>query len=299
MRALLILAMMGWGLVWPLSKMLLEFGSPAQIASARYVLVSACFIPIMLIGKISFSIPKPARTPLLLTGVLNALYSYLMYVGMPYGDSGHAGVITEVLSPIIAALLWSAYTRQSLSANARFGLALGVLSCAFLIDFFSNMRAIFSAFYMIYMLAALDWALLMLTSRKATHSLNAIALNFYSSLMTCALLAPALFLPDTNALDTQSTKSSMMFLAALVDKPLEFYALLALAAVFCTVFATTIFYRALFVLGVVEGGIYALLVPIFSLGFAYMLLGEIPSLSTIIGGILAIISIYLINYLKR
>lgn len=298
MRILLVLAMMGWGLVWPLSKMLLEFGSPAQIASLRYVLVSVCFIPLMLCFKIPFSIPKPARTPLLLTGALNALYSYLMYVGMPYGDSGHAGVITEVLSPIIAALLWSAYTRQSLSASAHFGLALGVLACAFLIDFFGNMRAIFSAFYMIYMLAALDWALLMLASRKATHSLNAITLNFYSSLMTCALLAPALFLPDSSMLGV-GAESSVMFLAALVDKPLAFYAFLAVAAVFCTVFATTIFYKALFVLGVVEGGIYALLVPIFSLGFAYMLLGEIPSLSTIIGGILAIISIYLINYFKR
>ena len=291
MRILLVLAMMGWGLVWPLSKMLLAYGSPAQIASLRYLLVFVCFVPLMWLWKISFKIPRVVLVPTLLTGALNALYSYLMYAGMPYGDSGNAGVITEVLSPIIAAFLWSAYKGESLSKSAKIGLMLGLLAGAFLVDLFGNWRAMFSAFYIIYVLASLDWAALMISSRLATERINAIALNFYTSVMTFLLLSPALFL--------DAKDSSGAFITSIWGQGAEFFLLIGVASVFCTVFATTIFYKALFVLGVVEGGIYALLVPIFSLGFAYMLLGEIPSLSTIIGGILAIISIYLINYFKR
>ena len=291
MRILLVLAMMGWGLVWPLSKMLLEFGSPAQIASLRYLLVFLCFVPLMWLWKISFKIPRVVLVPTLLTGALNALYSYLMYVGMPYGDSGNAGVITEVLSPIIAAFLWSVYKRESLAKSAKIGLMLGLLAGAFLVDLFGNWRSMFSAFYVIYMLASLDWAALMISSRLATEKINAIALNFYTSVMTFALLAPALFL--------DAKDSSAAFITSIWGQGAEFFLLIGVASVFCTVFATTIFYKALFVLGVVEGGIYALLAPVFALGFAFLMLGEVPRWHTIVGGVLAVGSIYIINVLGK
>ena len=287
MRILLVLAMMGWGLVWPLSKMLLAYGSPAQIASLRYLFVFLCFVPLMWLWKISFKIPRVVLVPTLLTGALNALYSYLMYAGMPYGDSGNAGVITEVLSPIIAAFLWSVYKRESLAKSAKIGLMLGLLAGAFLVDLFGNWRAMFSAFYIIYVLASLDWAALMISSRLATERINAIALNFYTSVMTFILLSPALFL--------DAKDSSGAFIISIWGQGAEFFLLIGVASVFCTVFATTIFYKALFVLGVVEGGIYALLAPVFALGFAYLLLGEVPRWHTIVGGVLAVGSIYIIN----
>lgn len=302
MRILLVLAMMGWGLVWPLSKILLEFGSPAQIASLRYLLVLVCFVPLMWLWKIPFAVPRAVLLPTLITGVLNALYSYLMYAGMPYGDSGNAGVITEVLSPIIAAFLWSVYKRESLSKSAKIGLMLGLLAGAFLVDVFGSWRSMFSAFYVIYVLASLDWAALMISSRLATEKINAIALNFYTSVMTFVLLCPALF-ADSSGLGRDFGSGVVIesgaFITSLWDKPLVFFALLVVAAVFCTVFATTIFYKALFVLGVVEGGIYALLAPVFALGFAYLLLDEVPRWHTIVGGVLAVGSIYIINILGK
>lgn len=302
MRILLVLAMMGWGLVWPLSKMLLDYGSPAQIASLRYVLVLVCFVPLMWLWKIPFAVPRAVLLPTLITGVLNALYSYLMYAGMPYGDSGNAGVITEVLSPIIAAFLWSVYKRESLSKSAKIGLMLGLLAGAFLVDVFGSWRSMFSAFYVIYVLASLDWAALMISSRLATEKINAIALNFYTSVMTFVLLCPALF-ADSSGLGGDFGSGVVIesgaFITSLWDKPLVFFALLVVAAVFCTVFATTIFYKALFVLGVVEGGIYALLAPVFALGFAYLLLDEVPRWHTIVGGVLAVGSIYIINILGK
>lgn len=302
MRILLVLAMMGWGLVWPLSKMLLDYGSPAQIASLRYLLVLVCFVPLMWLWKIPFAVPKAVLLPTLITGVLNALYSYLMYAGMPYGDSGNAGVITEVLSPIIAAFLWSVYKRESLSKSAKIGLMLGLLAGAFLVDVFGSWRSMFSAFYVIYVLASLDWAALMISSRLATEKINAIALNFYTSVMTFVLLCPALF-ADFSGLGGDFGSGVVIesgaFITSLWDKPLVFFALLVVAAVFCTVFATTIFYKALFVLGVVEGGIYALLAPVFALGFAYLLLDEVPRWHTIVGGVLAVGSIYIINILGK
>ena len=284
MRILMIVAMMGWGLVWPLSKMLIDYGTPEQIAALRFLLVSLCFLPIIFIFRISFVIPLKALIPTLLTGVLNALYSYLMYVGMPYGDAGNAGVITEVLAPIMAAFLWSAYRKEHLSVRKRWGLLLGVLAGAILVNLFGDITSLLHIFHIVYLLAALDWAFLMITSRLATESINAISLNFYASLITFILLCPSLI-----------SNSSDQILSA----SYEFWIWLLLVAVFCTVFSTTIFYKALFVLGVVEGGIYALLVPVFALFFSYILLGEVPHWHTILGGILAVGSIYIINFLGQ
>ena len=279
----MILAMMGWGLVWPLSKFMINFGTPQQIACLRFLIVSVCFVPLLVYLKIPFKIPKNVLMPTFLTGILNAIYSYLMYVGMQYGDAGSAGVITEVLAPIMAAFLWVAIKHQSLSKNEKWGLFLGVVSGTFLIDIFHNVYALLSLFNVIYLLAALDWAFLMIASRYATESINAISLNFYASLITFVLFCPHL-------LDVEQMN---VFRAGW-----EFWLALLVSCVFCTVFSTTIFYNALFVLGVTKGGMYALLVPLFALFFSWVLLGEIPRWHTIIGGILAILAIYIINHLK-
>ena len=58
MKILMILAMMGWGLVWPLSKIMSETLNPEQASCIRFIIVSLSFLPIMYIYKIPFKIPK-------------------------------------------------------------------------------------------------------------------------------------------------------------------------------------------------------------------------------------------------
>ena len=90
MKILMILAM-GWGLVWPLSKIMSETLNPEQASCIRFIIVSLSFLPIMYIYKIPFKIPKIALIPVLLTGIFNTAYSYLMYMGLLYGNAGSAG----------------------------------------------------------------------------------------------------------------------------------------------------------------------------------------------------------------
>ncbi|RDU73836.1 EamA/RhaT family transporter [Helicobacter aurati] len=277
----MIIAMMGWGLVWPLSKFMSEALNPEQASFTRFVLVSASFLPIMLYYKISFKIPKCALLPTCLTGIFCAMYNYLMYVGLQYGSAGSAGVIAEVLPLIIAAFLWSFIRKNRLLKREKWGLLLGVISGAFLINIFDDIHAFFTPFNSIYLLAAVCWAFLMISSRYASEHISAVTLSFYSSCIT-----------------TCSLSSSFFFYG--IDDFLKvdwkFWLATSIAALFCTTFSTTIYYRGLHLLGVTQGGVYALLVPIFALGFSWILLAEIPQWHTIIGGIIAIFAIYLINY---
>lgn len=285
-RFLLVLAMMGWGLVWALTKVLLEYASPAQIACLRFIIVSICFVPLFLVLKIPFKIPRESFMPLVFTSFVHIAYSYAMYAGMEFGDAGSAGVITEVLPPILAAFLWSVYRRQTLLRREKWGLALGIIAGAFLINLFGDIGAIFHPFNAIYLFASLGWAFVMIGSRLASESINPLCVNFYACVISAVAFIPSLFLLDSSGLSG---------LDKIAQADCIFWISIIVAAVFCTVFSTSVFYRGLFVLGVTQGGIYALLTPIFALIFAYLILGEIPKYYTIVGGVLAVGSVCVIN----
>lgn len=285
-KILLVLAMMGWGLVWALTKVLLEYASPAQVACLRFIIVSICFIPLFFVLKISFKIPPKAYAPLAFTSLFHIAYSYAMYAGMEFGDAGSAGVITEVLPPIIAAFLWSVWRKQSLLRREKWGLALGILAGAFLIDFFGDAGAIFHPFNAIYLFASLGWAFVMIGSRLASEHLNPLCVNFYACIISAIAFLPSLFMLDS---------SGVSGISKILEADFIFWASIITAALFCTVFSTSVFYHGLFVLGVTQGGIYALLTPVFALIFAYFILGEIPQYYTIVGGVLAVGSVCVIN----
>ena len=282
----MVLAMMGWGLVWALSKVLLEYASPAQVACIRFIIVSICFVPLLFVLKISFKIPRKAFLPLSFSAICHTTYSYAMYAGMEFGDAGSAGVIAEVLPPIIAAFLWSVWRGQTLLRREKWGLALGIVAGTFLINLFGNSSAILHPFNAIYLFASLSWAFLMIGSRLASENLNPLCVNFYVCLASAVAFLPSLFMLDS---------SGISGFEKILEADFVFWASIVVAAVFCTVFSTSVFYRGLFVLGVTQGGIYALLTPAFALVFAFVILGEIPQYWIIIGGVLAVGSVCVIN----
>lgn len=248
----MIIAMMGWGLVWPLSKFMGESLNPEQASCMRFIFVSMSFLPIMLYYRISFKIPRCALLPTCLTGIFCAMYNYLMYIGLQYGDAGSAGVIAEVLPLIIAAFLWNFIRKSVLLKREKWGLFFGVIAGVFLMNLLENPSALLTPFNVIYLLAACCWAFLMISSRYATEHISAISLSFYSSCITALALSPSFFFYGTSGL---------------LRVDWRFWLATSIAALFCTTFSTTIYYRGLYLLGVTQGGVYMLLVPIFALGF--------------------------------
>ncbi|PAF49252.1 hypothetical protein BKH41_04010 [Helicobacter sp. 12S02232-10] len=279
---LLLLAMMSWGLSWPLSKIMVTYLSPYEITSIRYALVAFSLIPIMMFLRIPFKPPKKSLGPILIVSIFNALYTPVFYLGLTFGNAGIAGVIVTTLAPILASIMGVFIYHNTLSMREKIGFFLGVVSGAFLMkaDSFSSL---FTPFNIIFLVAALLWACVNLSSKTATSHINAIALNFYSSIFSFVVFLPSFFifgLPNPQSLDK------------------NFWICMVVVALFSTTFATTIFYKGISVLGINKGGSFMLLVPIFAVLLSWISLGEIPDLSTIIGGIIAITGICLINLFK-
>lgn len=276
---LLIFAMASWGISWPLSKIMTTYISTYEIVSMRFGLVALSIAPLMLFFKISFKLPKRSFKGVILTSLFNASYSVVFYTGLGLGDAGSAGVIVTTLAPILASIIGVFIYHTTLLGREKLGLFLGLISGCFLMGM-DNLSALFTPFNMIFLLAALLWGSITLTSKSATTHINAMSLNFYSSIFSFIIFAPSFFI---NGFSVHSLDTS-------------FWVSMIVVAVISTSFASSIFYKGVSILGINKGGSFTLLVPIFALVFSWIILGEIPKLHTLIGGAIAMSGIYLINF---
>ncbi|PAF53172.1 hypothetical protein BKH42_07440 [Helicobacter sp. 13S00482-2] len=276
---LLLIAMAFWGLSWPLSKIMIEYLSPYETACIRFGLVALSFVPVMIYLHIPFKIPKVSHKGVFLTSIFNASYSILFFVGLSLGDAGSAGVIVTTLAPILASIIGVFIHHNSLLKREKIGLFLGLVSGVFLMGI-NHLSSLFTSFNIIFFIAALLWGSITLSSKSATSHINAIALNFYSSFFSFIVFFPSFFIFGFPQIQNLGG---------------IFWFCMIVVALLSTTFATTIFYKGVNILGINKGGSFTLLVPIFALLFSCLILGEIPKLHTIIGGVIAIAAIYFIN----
>lgn len=274
---LLFVAMFFWGLSWPTSKILSAMHSPFIVAFGRFLLVALCLLPVIKYAKLSLKIPKDCIFALIINVLSNASYSLVFFYAINLGSAGSAGIITTTLSPIIATLLSVVIFKNMLNRREMLGLFIGLISGIF---FISNSQSLLNAFNLFFILAAFLWASVTLSAKKLP--LNPLVLNFYSAFFSAMLFIPFVKISEFNIFYEAKSLS-----------------LLLVIAVLSTVFGTSIYYKSIYVLGVVKSSCFTLLVPLFALILSMIILGEIPEISTIIGGILAVIAIYLISLYDR
>lgn len=275
---LLFVAMFFWGLSWPVSKILSSMHSPFAVAFGRFGLVALCLLPLLKIYKLSLKIPKGCLFALAINVLSNASYSLVFFYAINLGNAGSAGIITTTLSPIIATLLNVIIFKNILNRRETLGLFIGLISG---IIFLSSSQTPLNAFHLFFLLAAFLWASVTISARKLP--LNPLVLNFYSAFFSAILFIPFLKISDFG-----------------IFYEVKSLSLLLIIAILSTVFGTSIYYKSIYILGVVKSSCFTLLVPLFAVILSMIILGEIPESSTIIGGFFAIVAIYLISlYNKR
>ncbi|MGX3010183.1 DMT family transporter [Helicobacter sp. 23-1044] len=274
---LLFVAMFFWGLSWPISKILSANHSPFIVAFGRFALVAVCLLPIIKYLGLSLKVPRSCFVRLGANIASNALYSLVFFYAINLGNAGSAGVITTTLSPILATLLSVIIFGAKLSRLECIGLGIGLISGVF---FISGKGAIFDSFNLFFMLAAFLWACVTLSVRKLP--LHPLVINFYSAFFSAVLFVPFLQSADF-AIFSEGESLGFLLIIALLS----------------TVFGTSIYYKGIEVVGITKSASFTLLVPFFAVLLSFIILGEKPEISTAIGGILAIIAIYLISLYNK
>lgn len=109
------------------------------------------------------------------------------------------------------------------------------------------------------------FAVLSMLNRKYVSTYPSIVIAWYQNWIATLILFPFLFFED---LSLQATD----------------FALLAILGVFCTALAHVLFIKSLVHIKTQLASIIACLEPVYGIIFAFVLLGEIPALRTILGG---------------
>ncbi|WP_299546927.1 DMT family transporter [uncultured Helicobacter sp.] len=284
---LLVVAMFFWGASWPSSKVLVTYTSADVVTFWRFFIALFASIPLVIILKIPLKIDSKAFKFLLAAAVFNCLYSLMFFVGLNYGSAGKGGVLVTTITPVFVYLLtFMLYRIQNgvnkrVKGNEALGLILGIVAGICLLDL-GNLQILFSKFNVFFVLCALDWAILTLVCQRIR--IHPIAINFYITLFSVALFSP-IFLIQPEMLE-------------IFHFDLRFWLMLLTISVLSTAIGTSIYYMGIAQVGAEKASSYPLLVPVFALLTSYFILGEIPSLLTLVGGVIAIFATYLINLYK-
>ncbi|MGD9654794.1 MAG: DMT family transporter [Sulfuricurvum sp.] len=280
---LMIAAMMLWGGGWPALKILTE-SVPWEVATFwRFALMSIAFVPVLWWHKKRISLSPSALSWVGVSAMLNAVFMGLSFWGVKIGTAGAGGVIITTLSPVITVGIAIFFLGYRPTLRHWIGLGIGVIGGAVMLQVWES-EVFFHGGNVIFVLCALVWAVLTLAAQKSHVHIDPVHYTFLLGL----------------------TATLIMFVIAYpygIEKAFQqderFWAAMVYLAVLGQTVASTIYFIASGAMGSGRASSYMFLVPVSALATSFILLGEIPSASLIIGGIISMAAVYLINHRQR
>ncbi len=278
----MLLAMLTWGGSWPSGKLIAGLARAEVIIFWRYFITSLSILPFLFIFKQPLRIEKSSMPLLIFGAVVMIIYNKLFITGLKVGLAGAGGVLTTSLNPIITFSLASVIYRESVGPRQKIGLLLGIIGGAVLLNVWKlDIRELLAGGNVLFLLAALSWSILTLISQKTQQRVPFLTYSFYLYTFS-ALLELFLALPHG--------------LLSITGQPWMFWGNIIYLSIFATTFGATVYFMAAGKIGSGRASSFTFLVPTSAMLFSWLLLGEAPELSTIIGGSIAILAVYLLNH---
>ncbi len=285
---LMVLSMSFWGGSWVSAKLISTSLPPELAAFWRFFFHALAFGLWMLFGRKSFSIGLRQLIMLIAAAVLLSAYNFLFFYGLIIGFAGKSGVIVTSLNPIFSFVISSLVFSTAISSRQIVGLLLGLAGGVFLMEPASLLSGGFDVSALLFVAAALLWAGLTNLSRHIRKSLDMLPFSFYLFFLTTVFLGlwslmTGNFIVPFSA-DPRSDGYGLLFWLNVLYLSLP-----------AGVFANSMYFHAVHRLGAHRGASFTFIVPTSAMVFSLLFLGEVPRLSTILGGALALTAVYIIN----
>jgi len=279
----LILSMICWGVSWPTSKILTRYTDIYTITFLKFLLSGLTLIPLLIyIFKPKIYWFTNLYKILLGAIVFNIFYNFFMFYGLKIGYAGLGGVIVTGSNPIFTFLIVAFLEKTSIPSKQKFALILGLIGTIITIHIFSiDIQNIFDGGNILFLLASLSWSLVTIFSTKAKQMIHPILFTSY------LYLSSSLF---TLAFFTSIDTALLIFHYDYI-----FWISLIFTTVITTGLATTFYFYASNILGANYSASFIFITPLFAVLASSLFLNETPTLSTILGGVLLVLAIYLIN----
>jgi len=275
----MIAAMMLWGGGWPALKILTESVSWEVATFWRFALMSIVFLPVLWWYKKPIRLTSHALGWVALSALLNAVFMGLSFWGVMLGSAGAGGVIITTLSPILTVLISIVLLGRKASGRHFFGLGIGLIGGAVMLQIWQS-DLLFHGGNLIFVLSALVWAVLTLSAQRSHLHIDPVHYTFFLGLIATVIMAVIAY---------------PYGIEEVFHQDIRFWSALVYLAVLGQTVASTVYFIASGEMGSSRASSYMFLVPVCALGTSYILLGEIPSVSLLLGGAVSIFAVYIIN----
>ncbi|MCK6381675.1 MAG: DMT family transporter [Leptospiraceae bacterium] len=273
--------MVTWGISWASGKVLSNYAEPEVIIFWRFLATFLSLFPIVILFKESFRLTFQSFLYVSLGAIFYLIYNQFFFEGLKSGLAGAGGVLVTTLNPILTFLLITIAKKTWLSVKESIGLGIGIFGGIVLLELYDgNFRKIFISGNLYFLFASLTWAFLTITGQKSKEKIHPIVFSFYVYFFSTLI---DFFLAIPYKIEKVFSFDSIFWWNI-------FY-----LSVISTTFGTTVYFFASGKLGSKRASTFIFIVPFTALVSANIFLGEELKVSTILGGSLAVLAVFILN----
>ena len=278
----MVFAMITWGYSWVGAKILGPYGHVSTKIFLRFFFASIALIPILLKYHIPFRIDKKGFIFILWNSISLCSYNYFYFKSTHMGLAGVGGVLVTTLNPILTSLfVFSFLDKSSAKLKDFVGLIMGLTGGGIIMRLWEmDIDLMISSGNIFYILASCSWVSVTIASQKSKTHIHFLTFSFWS------FLSASLF--SLSFCEIESISQTINYDSI-------YWLNIFLLSIVVMSFANTMYFFASSKIGAVKASSYIFVVPLTAIIFSKIILNEQVLYTTVLGGVLSVVAVYLIN----
>ena len=278
----MVFAMITWGYSWVGAKILGPYGHVSTKIFLRFFFASIALIPILLKYHIPFRIDKKGFMFILWNSISLCSYNYFYFKSTHMGLAGVGGVLVTTLNPILTSLfVFSFLDRSSAKLKELVGLIMGLTGGSIIMRLWEmDIALMISSGNIFYILASCSWVSVTIASQKSKTHIHFLTFSFWR------FLSASLF--SLSFCEIESISQTINYDSI-------YWLNIFLLSIVVMSFANTMYFFASSKIGAVKASSYIFVVPLTAIIFSKIILNEQILYTTVLGGVLSVVAVYLIN----
>ncbi len=279
---LLLLAVIFWGLSFIGTKMSLEYLSPSEIISIRFLLGLSVLLIVKKIRKINFNFKRSDLALIITVSLLFGFHVVLQAFGLIYTSATNTAWLIATI-PVFIAIASRIVLKENLSRRKMIGIFIATLGVMLLISKgnLDNLGWLQSVGDWIILFTCITWTIYTIITRKLTKVYNPL------SVIIAILIIPAIGLTLLTMISTPVSK--------FINLPYHIVLILLGLGVICAGLAQWIWLEGITKKGAIKAGVYIYFEPVVTTLAAMPILGETLNIAGFVGAGLILGGVYLVE----
>jgi len=278
---ILLLSMTIWGLSWTNAKILSDYAPSSVLAFWRFFFSSITMIPVLWLTGNNFRVTRQGMKYIFTGAVFISLYNIFFFMGTNNGAASVGGIIVPTFNPIITFIISILLMRQVVYRMDIIGLILGFTGGVIVLQAWTlSLEQIIANGNLFFICASVSWGIMSIISGRSHAHISTLSFSFWVYTISTLIYLGATWNKDILLIFTYDW---------------IFWVNMFFLSVGAMVFGTTVYFFGTTRLGPEKASAFIFMVPVTALFFSVLLIGERLEITTMIGGMMTMIAVYLIN----